>query len=71
MSKQKQKKSGGNRKLGRNKKGCEAYRAMGTRERNKKVKMLRHIKRFPADRQAKNRLRSIASIALKRLQEAA
>jgi len=68
---QKQKQSGGNRKGGRNKKWCEAYRAMGTRERNKKLKMASHIKRFPADKQAKNRMKSIANAALKRLREAA
>lgn len=51
--------SGGNRKGGRNREGCKAYRARGTRERNKLLKIARHIKRFPGDSQAQDRLKSI------------
>lgn len=54
-----QKQGGGNRKGGRNREGCKAYRARGTRERNKLLKMERHIKRFPGDSQAQSRLKSI------------
>jgi hypothetical protein len=31
------------------KKSCEAYRARGQREKNKKLRINRHIKRFPKD----------------------
>ncbi len=48
-----------NRKYGRNSTWCESYRARGTRERNKLLKMARHIKQFPLDAQAQSRLKSI------------
>jgi len=57
------KKGGGSRKKGRNRKWCEAYRIMGRRESNKRRKMDRHIKAFPNDMQAQNRLRSITAKA--------
>lgn len=37
------------RKYGRNKKWCEAYRASGRQERNRRRRILRHLKRYPAD----------------------
>lgn len=36
-------------KKGRNKKFCEVYRLEGRREKNKKKKLLRHIKKHPND----------------------
>jgi len=62
-----QKKGGGSRKLGRNKKWCESYRLRMQSEKNKKSKMERHIKRFPADDQAINAIRSIADKRLNAL----
>jgi len=41
-----------NSKYGRNASWCKMYRDRGTRERNKAAKVARHIKRFPADKQA-------------------
>lgn len=38
-----------NRKYGRNKTWCEAYRKRGQREINKRKKMIKHNKRFPND----------------------
>jgi len=38
-----------NRKIGRNEKWCEAYRARHQRERNKVVKLRRHLKKHPGD----------------------
>lgn len=38
-----------NRKVGRNKKWCESYRARHQREKNKVVKLDRHIQTHPAD----------------------
>ncbi len=49
-----------NRKHGRNKKWCEAYRRAGTRERNKRIKLKRRIKRFPNDKGAKRALALLA-----------
>ena len=39
------KKSGGSKKLGRNTKVCERYRAEGRREKNRARKLLKRIKR--------------------------
>jgi len=50
---QSQKKTGGSRKIGRNKRFCEIYRNLGRRERNKALKLARHIKTHPKDKQAK------------------
>lgn len=49
MAKRQTDKVKGCTKGGRNRRWCEAYRKAGTRERNKKRKMLRHMKRFPTD----------------------
>lgn len=38
-------------KIGGNKAKCQAYRLSGTRERNKKRKMIRHMKKHPNDKQ--------------------
>jgi hypothetical protein len=54
-----QKKGGGNKKYGNNKKWCEVYRSLGRRETNKKRKLASHIRRFPEDTQAFNRLRAL------------
>lgn len=48
MSKPQPKKGKKNRKYGRNKQWCEAYRARGQRERNKVRKVLKHILRYGA-----------------------
>lgn len=44
------KKSGGLRKIGRNKDWCKAYRSRGQRLKNKVVKIRRHLKKHPNDR---------------------
>lgn len=46
-------KSGGKKKIGRNGAMCKIYRDRNVRMRNKVKKVARHIKRFPADLQAK------------------
>lgn len=43
---------GGNRKKGRNRKWCEQYRVWGTREKNKRARLKRHVARLPDDKQA-------------------
>jgi len=57
------KKGGGSRKKGRNLIWCKGYHMTGRREINKRRKMERHIKQFPADKQAQKRLRSITDKA--------
>ena len=57
-----QKKGGGSRKLGNNKKWCEVYRSTGRRESNKLLKMQRHLRHYPADDQCANRLRSLQGV---------
>ena len=52
MAKRQREKVKGCKKAGRNRAWCEAYRKAGTRERNKRRKMLKHIKRFPNDKGA-------------------
>jgi hypothetical protein len=47
-----QRKGGGSRKIGRNKKKCERYRLEGRREKNKRRKQLRLQKKY-----AKNKAR--------------
>ena len=42
-------KGGGARKYGRNAAWCKAYRNQQQRERNKALKLARHIRRFPSD----------------------
>lgn len=49
MAKRQKDKVKGCRKGGRNRAWCEAYRKAGTRERNKKRKILKHLKRHPND----------------------
>lgn len=49
-------KSGKNRKYGRNKRWCEAYRMRGQRETNKKRKLRSRVKRFPNDKGAERAL---------------
>lgn len=39
----------GDKKKGRNAKWCQAYRMRGQREKNKAVRLLRHLLRFPED----------------------
>ena len=51
--------SGNSRKIGRNKDTCAAYKASATRDKNKRVKVKRHIKKYPADIQAKNDLKRL------------
>ncbi len=41
------------RKIGRNKKWCEVYKAGGVRRLNKMIKMDSHLRRHPDDKQAK------------------
>ena len=41
------------RKIGRNQKWCQVYRAIGRRRINKMVRLDRHLRRLPQDRQAK------------------
>ena len=48
-----------NRKYGRNRKKCEAYRKAGTREINKRKKLKRRIKRFPNDKGARAALAAL------------
>lgn len=43
-------KGGGARKYGRNKLCCDTYRREGRRERNKLIKLKKHLVRFPDDR---------------------
>jgi hypothetical protein len=49
----------GSRKIGRNQKWCQAYRANGVRERNKIKRLTTYVRRYPEDLQAANRLRSL------------
>ena len=56
MAKRHQKKKSGNKKHGRNKKWCEAYRNRGQREKSKRCKVAKHLERHPRDRVAKSYL---------------
>jgi len=38
---------------------CKRYRTNGTREKNKKRKLIRHMKKYPNDTQAKTTLDNI------------
>ena len=49
----KAKKSKKQRKVGRNANYCKAYRLSRRRERNKLIRLEKHLKRFPADSCAK------------------
>ena len=44
------------RKHGRNSSSCKVYAMIGTREKNKKKKLMRHMKTHPGDLQAKRAL---------------
>lgn len=48
-----------NRKFGNNKSFCEKYEREGRRLKNKIRKILRHLKQFPEDLQAQNRLKAL------------
>ena len=83
----KQKKGGSAKKHGRNRQWCESYRARGTREKNKRAKMERHLRRIEAkqirnkrrdngiivkmDEQAINAIRSIESKRINALKASA
>ncbi len=54
-------KSKKNRKHGRNKKYCEAYRNAHRREVNKIKRLRKHLKKFPEDANAKKALARIGS----------
>ena len=41
------------RKIGRNKKRCEIYRMLGTREINKAKRRIRHLRKHPGDQAAR------------------
>jgi hypothetical protein len=51
---------GGNRKHDRNKIWCKAYRARGQREKNKAVRLQKHLVRYPEDRCAVAALNRVA-----------
>jgi len=55
MAKAQGKRRGGMRKYGRNKVWCENYRRDGTREKNKAIRLAKHLARFPDDLVAKHR----------------
>lgn len=57
----KQKSGSGARKYDRNKIWCQAYRARGQREKNKAVRLHKHIARHPADGCAVTALARVAS----------
>ena len=46
---EKAKKTGKGRKIGRNLKWCQAYRLRRQRERNKAVRLRKHLARLPGD----------------------
>jgi len=51
---------GNNKRRGRNEAWCKAYRARNQRERNKLVRLRKHIAKFPADDNAKRVARECA-----------
>lgn len=54
MAKKKQgKRKGGMAKRGRNIAKCARYKSLGIRERNKKRKVLKHLRKFPNDKVAR------------------
>lgn len=59
MAKRQKDKVKGCRKGGRSRAWCQAYRNAGTRERNKRRKIARHIKRFPDDQGARAALAAL------------
>mgnify|MGYP001412824509 CR=1 FL=1 len=63
----KQKSGGGTRKYDRNKVWCQAYRARGQREKNKAVRLRKHIVRHPADHCAVDALSRVAPAMARKL----
>lgn len=53
MSSRRERKSGGARKIGRNKVKCELYKKQGKREINKKRKQEKHLKKLQKKQQRK------------------
>lgn len=60
------KKSQKGRKIGRNKKWCEAYRARDQRGINKAIKLARHLRRFPGDLEAWKSFEALSALSRKR-----
>ena len=63
----KQKSKGGTRKYDRNKIWCQAYRARGQREKNKAVRLRKHIACHPTDLCAIDALVRVTPAAAHRL----
>ena len=57
------KQGGKNRKYGRNKKFCDAYKASHTREKNKIIRLTKHCERLPSDAAAAAKLESLKNIS--------
>jgi hypothetical protein len=53
------KKSGGQRKIGRMKVWCAAYKSRNQRNRNKKAKLVKHISKHPNDNTASTALENV------------
>ena len=62
MTNPNRKKGKANRKHGRNALFCKAYRARGQREKNKRVRLLKHLKRAPGDFCAQTALGSLQGL---------
>lgn len=45
------------------KKWCEGYRARGQQEKNKKIRLARHVKKFPSDGVGAKALQSLGKVA--------
>ncbi len=54
-------KGAGSRKYDRNRAWCKAYDVSGTRDVNKARRIARHLRRFPWDEQAADRLAAISA----------
>jgi hypothetical protein len=52
-------KGGGARKYGRSSAWCQSYRSRQQRERNKALKLARHIRRYPQDDCARTALSAL------------
>lgn len=52
MAEKSSKNKKGNKKHGRNKNFCEAYRRTNRREKNKALKIKKHLAKFPDDKKA-------------------
>jgi hypothetical protein len=53
------KRKSGNKKHGRMRKWCERYRVLGTREKNRKRILRRHLKKHPHDDVALHALKAL------------